>query len=241
MTFPNVRLRRLRKSKKIRELLEEVRLSPKDLICPIFVQEDLKSRMQVESMPDIERLPIKDVVNEVNSIADLKIPAIMIFGIPATKDDKGTSAFAQDGVVQRAISEIRKNLGNEIAIMADVCLCQYTSAGHCGLVKGDKIDNDSSLDVLTKIAVSQVQSGVDVVSPSAMMDGQVKAIRHGLDDAGFTDVAIMSHSAKHRSSLYSPFRDMAHCAPQFGDRKTYQLPYTYPTEAMRDVEADISE
>ena len=122
MTFPNVRLRRLRKSKKIRELLEEVRLSPKDLICPIFVQEDLKSRMQVESMPDIERLPIKDVVNEVNSIADLKIPAIMIFGIPATKDDKGTSAFAQNGVVQKAISEIRKNLGNEIAIMADVCL-----------------------------------------------------------------------------------------------------------------------
>jgi len=241
MTFPNVRLRRLRKSKKIRELLEEVRLSPKDLICPIFVQEDLKSRMQVESMPDIERLPIKDVVNEVNSIAELKIPAVMIFGIPATKDDKGTSAFAQDGVVQRAISEIRKNLGNEIAVMADVCLCQYTSAGHCGLVKGDKIDNDSSLDVLTKIAVSQAQAGVDVVSPSAMMDGQVKAIRHGLDDAGFTDVVIMSHSAKHRSSLYSPFRDMAHCAPQFGDRKTYQLPYTNPTEAMREVEADISE
>ena len=241
MTFPNVRLRRLRKSKKIRELLEEVRLSPKDLICPIFVQEDLKSRMQVESMPDIERLPIKDVVTEVNSIANLKIPAIMIFGIPATKDDKGTSAFAQNGVVQKAISEIRKNLGNEIAIMSDVCLCQYTSAGHCGLVKGDKIDNDSSLDVLTKIAVSQAQSGVDVVSPSAMMDGQVKAIRQGLDDAGFTDVAIMSHSAKHRSSLYSPFRDMAHCAPQFGDRKTYQLPYTNPTEAMREVEADISE
>jgi len=125
--------------------------------------------------------------------------------------------------------------------MADVCLCQYTSAGHCGLVKGDKIDNDSSLDVLTKIAVSQAQAGVDVVSPSAMMDGQVKVIRHGLDDAGFTDVAIMSHSAKHRSSLYSPFRDMAHCAPQFGDRKTYQLPYTNPTEAMREVEADISE
>ncbi|HLA21923.1 MAG TPA: porphobilinogen synthase [Nitrosopumilaceae archaeon] len=241
MTFPNVRLRRLRKSKKIRELLEEVRLSPKDLICPIFVQEDLKSRMQVESMPDIERLPIKDVVTEVNSIAELKIPAIMIFGIPATKDDKGTSAFAQNGVVQKAIFEIRKNLGNEIAIMSDVCLCQYTSAGHCGLVKGDKIDNDSSLDVLTKIAVSQAQAGVDVVSPSAMMDGQVKAIRHGLDDAGFTDVAIMSHSAKHRSSLYSPFRDMAHCAPQFGDRRTYQLPYTNPTEAMREVEADISE
>ncbi|MBI3842337.1 MAG: porphobilinogen synthase [Thaumarchaeota archaeon] len=241
MSFPNVRLRRLRKNKKIRELLEEVRLSTKDLICPIFVQEDLKSRMQVESMPDIERLPLKDVVDEVNSIADLKIPAIMLFGIPAKKDDIGTAAFSENGIVQRAISEIRKSLDSEIAIMADVCLCQYTTAAHCGLVKGDKIDNDSTLDVLKKIAVSQAQAGVDVVSPSAMMDGQVKAIRQGLDDSGFTDVAIMSHSAKHRSSLYSPFRDMAHCAPKFSDRKTYQLPYTNPTEAMREVETDILE
>lgn len=241
MTFPNVRLRRLRKSEKIRELLEEVRLSPKDLICPVFVQEDLKSKIQVDSMPDIEKLPLKDVVSEVNSIADLKIPAIMLFGIPTKKDDIGTSAFDQNGIVQKAISEIRKNLGNKIAIMADVCLCQYTSSGHCGLVKGDIIDNDSSLEVLKKIAISQAQVGVDVVSPSAMMDGQVKAIRQGLDDAGFTDVAIMSHSAKHRSNLYSPFRDMAHCAPQFGDRRTYQLPYTNPTEAMREVETDIAE
>jgi len=241
MTFPNVRLRRLRKNEKIRELLEEVRLSPKDLICPVFVQEDLKSRMQVDSMPGIERLPLKDVVSEVNSIADLKIPAIMVFGIPSKKDDKGTSAFDQNGIVQKAISEIRKNLGNQIAIMADVCLCQYTSSGHCGLVRGNTIDNDSSLEVLKKVATSQAQVGVDVVSPSAMMDGQVKAIRHGLDDAGFTDVAIMSHSAKHRSNLYSPFRDMAHCAPQFGDRRTYQLPYTNPTEAMREIETDIAE
>ena len=241
MTFPNVRLRRLRKSEKIRELLEEVRLSPKDLICPIFVQEDLKVRAQIDSMPDIERLPLKEVVSEVNSIVDLKIPAIMIFGIPAKKDDMGTSAFDQNGIVQKAISEIRQNLGNKIAIMADVCLCQYTSSGHCGLVKGNIVDNDSSLEILKKIASSQAQAGVDVVSPSAMMDGQVKAIRQGLDDAGFTDVAIMSHSAKHRSNLYSPFRDMAHCAPQFGDRKSYQLPYTNPTEAMREVETDIAE
>ncbi|MGI0102481.1 MAG: porphobilinogen synthase [Nitrosotalea sp.] len=241
MSYPNVRLRRLRKTGKIRELLEEVRLSPKDLICPVFVQEDLKSKFQGESMPGFERLPLKDVVGEVNSIAELKIPAIMVFGIPSHKDEKGTSAFASDGIVQKAISEIRKNLGNEVAIMSDVCLCQYTSSGHCGLVKGDKIDNDSSLDTLSKIAVSQAQAGADVVSPSAMMDGQVKAIRHALDDAGFSDVAIMSHSAKHRSSLYSPFKDMAHSAPQFGDRKTYQLPYTNPKEAMREVETDIAE
>lgn len=241
MSFPNLRLRRLRKSGKIRELLEEVRLSPRDLICPIFVQEDLKSRIQGSSMPGMERLPLADVVTEVHSIAELKIPAVMVFGIPSHKDEHGTSAFTQNGIVQKTISEIRKNLGNDIAIMADVCLCQYTSSGHCGLVKGDKIDNDSSLETLAKVAVSQAQAGVDVVSPSAMMDGQVKAIRQGLDDAGFHDVAIMSHSAKHRSSLYSPFKDMAHSAPQFGDRKTYQLPYTNPKEAMREVETDIQE
>lgn len=241
MSFPNLRLRRLRKTGKIRELLEEVRLSPRDLICPIFVQEDLKSRIQGSSMPGMERLPLADVVTEVHSIAELKIPAVMVFGIPSHKDEHGTSAFTQNGIVQKTISEIRKNLGNDIAIMADVCLCQYTSSGHCGLVKGDKIDNDSSLETLAKVAVSQAQAGVDVVSPSAMMDGQVKAIRQGLDDAGFNDVAIMSHSAKHRSSLYSPFKDMAHSAPQFGDRKTYQLPYTNPKEAMREVETDIQE
>ena len=241
MSFPNLRLRRLRKTGKIRELLEEVRLSPRDLICPIFVQEDLKSRIQGSSMPGMERLPLADVVTEVHSIAELKIPAVMVFGIPSHKDEHGTSAFTQNGIVQKTISEIRKNIGNDIAIMADVCLCQYTSSGHCGLVKGDKIDNDSSLKTLAKVAVSQAQAGVDVVSPSAMMDGQVKAIRQGLDDAGFHDVAIMSHSAKHRSSLYSPFKDMAHSAPQFGDRKTYQLPYTNPKEAMREVETDIQE
>jgi len=241
MSFPNLRLRRLRKTGKIRELLEEVRLSPKDLICPIFVQEDLKGKIPGSSMPGMERLSLGDVTTEVNSIAELKIPAVMVFGIPSHKDDSGTSAFDQNGIVQKTISEIRKNLGNDIAIMADVCLCQYTSSGHCGLVKGDKIDNDSSLETLAKVAVSQAQAGVDVVSPSAMMDGQVKAIRQGLDDAGFSDVAIMSHSAKHRSSLYSPFKDMAHSAPQFGDRKTYQLPYTNPKEAMREVETDIQE
>ncbi|HJW20654.1 MAG TPA: porphobilinogen synthase [Candidatus Nitrosotalea sp.] len=241
MSFPNLRLRRLRKTGKIRELLEEVRLSPKDLICPIFVQEDLKSRIQGSSMPGMERLPLADVTNEINAIAELKIPAVMVFGIPSHKDEHGTSAFTPNGIVQKTISEIRKNIGNDIAIMADVCLCQYTSSGHCGLVKGDKIDNDSSLETLAKVAVSQAQAGVDVVSPSAMMDGQVKAIRQGLDDAGFSDVAIMSHSAKHRSSLYSPFKDMAHSAPQFGDRKTYQLPYTNPKEAMREVETDIQE
>jgi|TARA_B100000959_G_scaffold141401_1_gene148482 porphobilinogen synthase len=239
--FPTKRLRRLRKTEKIRDLVKEVSLSPKDLICPVFVEEGIQTKKQIQSMPAIERLPLSDVVNEVDAIAELGIPAVMLFGIPQNKDDEGTSAFVDHGIVQKAIAEIRKNFGNKILIMSDVCLCQYTSSGHCGLVKGENIDNDSSIATLSKIAVSQAKSGVDVVSPSAMMDGQVHAIRNSLDDAGFSDVAIMSHSAKHRSNFYSPFRDAAECAPQFSDRRTYQVPFTNPREAMREVEADINE
>jgi len=240
-SFLNKRLRRLRKNESIRDLVQEVRLSPKDLICPVFVQEDLKSNVSSDSMPDIQRLAPANVVNEVNSIVELKIPAIMLFGVPTKKDEIGTSAFAENGVVQRTISDIRKNLGEKIVIMADVCLCQYTTSGHCGLIKDKEIHNDSSIETLAKIAVSHANAGVDFVSPSAMMDGQVRAIRKALDDAGFSDVGIISHSAKHRSSLYSPFRDMTDCAPKFGDRKSYQLPYTNPREAMREVEEDINE
>ena len=239
--FPIKRLRRLRKNEKMRDLVQEIRLSPKDFICPIFVQEDLKNRVQVESMEDIERLPLDEVVKEAQVISDLKIPAVMLFGIPSKKDDEGSSAFDENGIVQKTISEIRNNFGDKLVIMADVCLCQYTTSGHCGLVKENIVDNDSSIETLTRIAISQAKAGVDVVSPSAMMDGQVMAIRQGLDDAGFSDVAIMSHSAKHRSSFYSPFRDMAECAPKFGDRKTYQVPFTNPRESNREVEADINE
>ena len=239
--FPTKRLRRLRKTEKIRDLVKEVSLSPKDLICPVFVEDGIQTKKQIESMPAIERLPLSDVVNEVDAIAELDIPAVMLFGIPQNKDDEGTSAFVDHGIVQKAITEIRKNFGNKIVIMSDVCLCQYTLSGHCGLVKGENIDNDSSIATLSKIAVSQAKAGVDVVSPSAMMDGQVHAIRSSLDDAGFSDVAIMSHSAKHRSNFYSPFRDASECAPQFSDRRTYQVPFTNPREAMREVEADINE
>jgi porphobilinogen synthase len=225
----------------MRELIQETILTPRDLICPIFVQEDLKYRIKIESMSEIERLPLEDINDEVGTISDLNIPAIMLFGIPTDKDEMGTSAFDDNGIVQKAISQIRKNFGDKIVIMADVCLCQFTSTGHCGIIQGDKIDNDSSLEVLAKIAVSQAKAGVDTVSPSAMMDGQVAAIRKALDEEGFTDVSIMSHSAKHRSSFYSPFRDAAECAPKFGDRKTYQVPFTNAREAMREVEADIKE
>jgi porphobilinogen synthase len=225
----------------MRDLVQETRLSPKDFICPVFVQEDLKERVKVESMTEIERLPLEDINGEVQTIIDLGIPAIMLFGIPTQKDEAGTSAFDDNGIVQKAASQIREKFGDKIVIMADVCLCQFTSTGHCGIISGDKIDNDISLDTLSKIAISLAKSGVDTVSPSAMMDGQVSAIRKALDEKGFTDVSIMSHSAKHRSNFYAPFRDAAECAPKFGDRKTYQVPYTNAREAMMEIETDIEE
>ncbi len=241
MSFPTRRLRRLRTSDKMRNLVQETVLTPKDLICPVFVQEDLKSRVKIESMPEIERLPLDDLNDEVGAISDLNIPAIMLFGIPSKKDDVGSSAYDENGIIQKAISQIRTNFGDKMVIMADVCLCQYTTSGHCGIIHGNKIDNDSSIETLAKIAISQAKMGVDTVSPSAMMDGQVATLRKALDDNGFTDVSIMSHSAKHRSSFYSPFRDAAECAPKFGDRKTYQVPFTNSREAIREVEMDINE
>jgi len=225
----------------MRNLVQEVLFSTNDLICPVFVQEDLKEKTTVRSMPDITRLPLAEINKEVQEIKDLGIPAIMLFGIPTHKDDVGTGAFVDNGIVQKAISQVRQNFGEDVVIMADVCLCQYTSSGHCGILKGNQIDNDTSLKTLANVALSQAKAGVDIVSPSAMMDGQVKAIREILDQNGFTDVGIMSHSAKHRSSFYNPFRDAADCAPQFGDRKTYQVPFTNPREAMREIELDIAE
>ena len=241
MSFPTRRLRRLRTSEKMRDLVQETNLTPNDLICPVFVQEDLKSRVKIESLSEIERLPLDDINDEVGTISDLNIPAIMLFGIPTIKDDTGSSAFDENGIVQKAISQIRSNFGDKMVIMADVCLCQYTSTGHCGIIHENQIDNDTSIDTLAKIAVSQAKAGVDTVSPSAMMDGQVAAIRKALDEEGFSNVSIMSHSAKHRSSFYSPFRDAAECAPKFGDRKTYQVPFTNAREAMMEVETDVNE
>ena len=239
--FPNIRLRRLRRSRKIRELMEEVRLSPNDLIAPLFVQESLSKPENIESLPGIMRLPLEHVPNEIREITSLGIPAVILFGIPNKKDELGTSAFDDHGIVQKAISLIRKEIGDDVAIVTDVCLCQYTTNGHCGLVNNGTIDNDRSIETLAKIAVSQARFGADIVAPSAMMDGQVKTIREGLDDNGFNDVAIMSYSAKHASPLYTPFRDAAHSAPQFGDRKSYQLSYTNPNEAIREIELDINE
>ncbi len=239
--FPNVRLRRLRTTPAVRDLLQETHLSAKNLIAPVFVQEGLKKPEEISSMPDIQRLPLGKLPGEVERISDLGIRAVILFGLPARKDEKAATAFDDKGIVQQSIELMRKQFGSKMAVVTDVCLCQYTTHGHCGLVMNKKIDNDSSIDTLAKVAVSHARAGADIVAPSAMMDGQVQAMRCGLDDAGFTDIAIMGYSAKHASPLYAPFRDVARSAPEFGDRQTYQMPFSNAREAMREVETDIAE
>ena len=225
----------------MRDLLRETRLSPSDMVCPLFVQEGLSARAGIDSMPGMYRLPVSEAAAESGEAMAAGVQAVMVFGIPSAKDDAGSSAYDDGGVVQSAISSIRKAHGDRIVVMSDVCLCQYTSTGHCGVSRGGAIDNDETVGLLARTAVSQARAGSDVVSPSAMMDGQVAAMRAALDREGFRDVAIMSHSAKHRSSMYAPFRDAAGCAPQFGDRRTYQVPYTNAREAMAEVAADVEE
>lgn len=242
--FPDVRLRRLRKTPAIRDLFQETHLSVKDLIAPIFVEEGLKKPQDIGSMPDIKRFPLSGLAREVEELSDLGVRAVILFGLPAEKDDRGSQAFAEKGIVQKSVEQVRKNFGDKIAVVTDVCLCQYTSHGHCGIItnnSNNKIDNDASADTLGRVAVSQARAGADIVAPSAMMDGQVRAIRSALEDAGFSDTAIMSYSSKQASPLYAPFRDAAHSTPEFGDRKTYQMPFANPRESMREIEQDISE
>ncbi len=239
--FPNVRLRRLRTTPAMRDLLQETRLSAKDLIAPVFVQEGLKKPEEISSMPDIQRFPLSRLAGEVDRIMDLGINAIILFGVPSHKYADATSAFDENGIVQKSIQLVRKQFGSRVALVTDVCLCQYTTHGHCGIVVDKRIDNDRSIDTLSKVAISHAKAGADIVAPSAMMDGQVKAIRRGFDGAGFTDVSIMGYSVKQASPLYAPFRDAAHSAPDFGDRRTYQLPFSNAKEAMREIEMDIAE
>ena len=239
--YPIVRLRRLRSTPAIRELVEETRLSVKNLISPIFVQEGIDKRKTMQSMPEIERIPPSEVTAEVEKILDLGIRGIILFGIPSKKNDKADSAFLESGVVQKSVSTLRKHFGNKIAIITDVCLCQYTTNGHCGLMTKGKVDNDISVRSLAKVATSHAAAGADMVAPSSMMDGQVKTIRESLDERGFTNVAIISYSAKHASPLYGPFRDIACSRPQHGDRKTYQMSFANPREAMREIELDVLE
>jgi len=239
--FPKVRLRRLRRTPAIRDLLQETRLSVKDLVCPVFIQEGIDEPKEIELMPGIFRVPLKNLARDVQELYDLGLKTFLIFGIPKIKNDKATSAYSKEGIVQQSVKSLKQNFGEKIVTITDVCLCQYTSHGHCGIIKNKVADNDTSLKVLDKVATSHAEAGADFVAPSAMMDGQVKSIRTALDNANFTNVGIIGYSAKLSSNLYTPFRDASHSTPEFGDRKTYQMPFHNTNEALQEILMDVRE
>ena len=239
--FPKVRLRRLRRTPAIRDLLQETRLSVKDLVCPVFIQEGIDEPKEIELMPGIFRVPLKNLDRDIQELYDLGLRSFLIFGIPKIKNDKATSAYSKDGIVQQSVKSLKQNFGEKIVTITDVCLCQYTSHGHCGIIKNKVADNDTSLKVLDKVATSHAEAGVDFVAPSAMMDGQVKSIRNALDNANFINVGIIGYSAKLSSNLYTPFRDASHSTPEFGDRKTYQMPFHNTNEALQEIMMDVKE
>lgn len=241
MSFPTVRMRRLRRTAAMRDMLNQVNIQPSNLIYPIFVDENIKKPVSIESMPGYSRLPIEQVANEGKQALEQGIKSVILFGIPAKKDETGTSAFAKDGVIQKATRSLKKQFGDELVVVGDVCLCEYMSHGHCGLVKDGEVLNDQTLNVLGKVAVSQAEAGADIMAPSAMMDGQVLAIREALDDAGFEGVPIMAYSAKYASGFYGPFREAAESTPQFGNRRSYQMSQGSQQEALREIELDINE
>jgi porphobilinogen synthase len=234
-------MRRLRRTQKLRDLIRNVILTKNDLIYPIFIKENIDSKEPIKSMPDQYHLPIQLLPKEINEINSLGIPAVILFGIPDKKDNLGSSAYDTNGIVQKSIKLIKDEFKDDILVITDICLCQYTDHGHCGIVKDGQINNDETLKYLQKIAISHAEAGVDIVAPSCMMDGQVKAIREALNSANYGAVIIMSYSAKHASSFYGPFRDAADSAPSFGDRKTYQMDYSNLNQALRETELDIKE
>ena len=234
------RFRRLRRDERIRAVMQETRLHPKDFIYPVFVIEGEKIKNPVDSMPGVFQYSIDCLDDILEQVKAADIGGIMLFGVPAHKDPQGSQAYAKDGVTQRAVRYIREHYP-EIYIVVDVCLCEYTSHGHCGMVRGEEILNDETLPYLVKMAVSLVEAGADMVAPSDMMDGRVAAIREGLDCAGFSQTPIMAYSAKFASAYYGPFRDAAQSAPGFGDRKSYQMDFANGQEALREIRADIEE
>ena len=234
------RFRRLRRDERIRAVMQETRLHPKDFIYPIFVIEGENVRNPADSMPGVFQYSIDCLDEILDRVKEARIGGVMLFGIPACKDPQGSQAYARDGVTQRAVRHIREKYP-EIYIVVDVCLCEYTSHGHCGMVRGEEILNDETLPYLVKMAVSLVEAGADMVAPSDMMDGRVAAIREGLDRAGFTQTPIMAYSAKFASAYYGPFRDAAQSAPGFGDRRSYQMDFANGREALREIRADIEE
>ncbi|OLO40512.1 delta-aminolevulinic acid dehydratase [Alkalihalophilus pseudofirmus] len=234
------RHRRLRGSASIRSMVRETQLHKEDLIYPIFVVEGEHIQNEIPSMPGVFQLSLDLLNEEVNEVVDLGIPAIIVFGVPNDKDDVGSSAYHDHGIVQKAIRQI-KEVHPELTVIADTCLCQFTDHGHCGVIEDGKVLNDPTLDLLAKTAISQAEAGADIIAPSNMMDGFVAAIRHGLDEAGYHDVPIMSYAVKYASSYYGPFRDAAHSSPKFGDRKTYQMDPANRLEALREAESDMNE
>lgn len=224
----------------LRPIFREVKLDKDDLIVPIFVDENIKEPLPIGSMPGYYRFPVDGVVEEVESCMEKGLRSFIMFGIPSYKDDVGTSAFASDGVIQKAVRLAKKEFSDAV-IITDVCLCEYTTHGHCGVVRNGEVLNDETLPILGKVAVSHAEAGADVVAPSGMMDGMVGAIRDSLDEAGYRDVLIMSYAAKYASSFYSPFRDAADSGFKFGDRKSYQMDIHNAEEALREVELDLKE
>ncbi len=234
-------MRRLRRTPLLRELIREVGVTRSDLIQPLFVEEGLTLDAQIPSMPGQKRLASSSLQRETSNLQDRGVRSMILFGIPRVKDDTGSSASDQNGVVQKALEEVKDQFGDQVVVFTDVCMCQYTSHGHCGIVRDGIIENDETLKRLGEIAVSHAGAGADAVAPSAMIDGQVKGIRTALDDAGFKEVAILGYSAKHASSFFSPFREAAFSSPTFGDRRTYQMDYSNPEEALREIALDVAE
>jgi porphobilinogen synthase len=240
MSFPVQRPRRLRRTEAMRDFVRETRLTTRGLIYPMFVCPGNKVRTEVSSMPGIYQQSADQAVEECREVADLGIPGVILFGLPEKKDEKGSEAAAAQGVVQRAIGAIKK-AKLDLLVITDVCLCEYTSHGHCGVVKDGEILNDPSVELLAEAALSHARAGADIVAPSDMMDGRVAAIRGKLDGNGFTDVAILAYAAKYCSGFYGPFREAAQSAPQFGDRRSYQMDPANAREALREVALDIEE
>ncbi len=234
-------MRRLRRTPLIRELVREVRLNRSDLIQPIFVEDGLKTEAPITSMPGQRRQAPGTVSREVGRLVEKGLKSVILFGIPTVKDEVGSAAYDPNGVIQRTIPDLKAQFGDELVVFTDVCMCQYTNHGHCGLVNDGRIDNDETLPKLAEVAVSHARAGADIVAPSAMIDGQVKTIRQSLDDNGFKDVAVMAYAAKHASSFFGPFREAAFSTPKFGDRRTYQMDYSNPEEALREIALDIKE
>jgi porphobilinogen synthase len=240
MHYPVYRPRRLREKEALRSMIRETHLSVKDLIYPLFVVHGKGQRREISSMPGNFQLSIDELVKEARDVERLGIPAILLFGIPAAKDAVGSEAYDAHGIIQEAVRAVKGEI-SELLVITDVCLCEYTSHGHCGIIEGGRLKNDPTLELLAKTALSQVEAGADMVAPSDMMDGRVAAIRETLDEGGFSEIPIMSYAAKYASSFYGPFRDAADSAPQFGDRKSYQMDPANTDEAMREVVLDLEE